>query len=216
MAVAIDPNDYDIKKDYDSHLEIWDQTREGEDIIPPSKYQLERLCEKYQSLSIEDVNNPNHYLDNRLAVRILIWHLKQREISYELFNRLVEPYDNGYYKLSDGKSTPLWWTKVTGLQKWLGIKKDIAAVRHDLDYFRLNPLKEKADQYYFDSQIALKKNATWAKIEFYALRLFGWHARSRHVWETFLNSKYGTDSYIREKLILGFQGEGGEDGGGFK
>ena len=199
MAIAIDPKN-DKKQEYDPIIEKWDPAREGKAIVLPSTYQLDKLCQRYPSLSIDDVNNPKHFLDNRLSVRILVWHLTQRHISQELFDRLVEPYDNGFYKLSDGKSTPLWWTKVTGFQKWLGVKKDIAAVRHDLDYFRLTPTQKKADQYYFESQVALHKRPGWAKLEYYSLRLFGWHARSKHVWRTFLNPKYGTDAYIKEVL----------------
>lgn len=183
--------------EYSEQNEKFDSSR---DFIPPSPYQLGRLASKYPELTTSDAIDQDHHLDNRLAVRILIWKSKNGDLTVELFNRLVEPYDNGYYLKADGKSSPIWWTKVMGLQKLLGVQKDIAAVRHDYDYYRGKPKRKLADKYYFYSQISLGQSIFWAKIEYFALRLFGCGPWDRHREKNKDNKDYGTDPYIKTGL----------------
>jgi hypothetical protein len=116
----------------------------------------------------------------------------------ELFDRLVEPYDNGFYKKSDGKSSPLGFLKITRVQRLLGFRKDIVSVRHDLDYYRGNPKRERADEYYLNSQLMLGSHKWLAKIEYLALRAFGWSAWKRHEEKRDSVFGYSTDQYISQ------------------
>lgn len=197
MLPGVDRTEYPVKKAYGEEWEVFLPDRP---FVVPSAYQLARLREKeqYHEVSAEWMNNPDQPIDNRLLVRLRIWILTNGTISAELFDRLVVPYDNGFYKKSDGKSTPLWWMKVSRLQKRLGVKKDIVAVRHDYDYYRISPDQRSADQHYLHSQLALGQTRALPYMEYYALRLFGWNARTRHAWETLYTPGYGTDEYIHK------------------
>ena len=192
MAKALAPeNDepiYDVKDE--------PYSPEKKEFIVPTERQLIRLTQKYPFMVPDEAVHPDFWMDNRLSVRILIWLHFEGNISSEIFDRLIEPYDNGYYKKSDGKSTPFFWMKVTGYQRILGLKKDIVSVRHDLDYYRGKPPRKEADQLYFSSQIDLGQKKFLASVEYWFLKQFGRIAWSSHRSKQTTIPGYGTDEYI--------------------
>ena len=181
-------------KEYDSSKLIYDPKRKTFD--EPTSEQLDYLVKKYPGISQDDANDPSKEMDNRIAVRILLWRLNIGKLSPGLFSRLVEPYDIGFYKKSDGKSSPFGFMKVMGIQKLFGVKKDIVSVRHDLDYYRGNPNRLKSDLYYLRSQKALDQSSFFSRIEYTALRWFGCPAWNKHKKKRIKDSCYGTDAYI--------------------
>lgn len=141
---------------------------------------------------IGDVSDWRSSVDNRTAIRLL---LMLRGVASASFAVLVEPYDNGYYKRADGKSSPFGIFKIARFQKVLGFRKDIVAIRHDLDYYRGVERKE-ADKRYLDLQIELGYQGWRARAEYAALRSFGAIAWRAHKKKRERIPGYGTDQYI--------------------
>lgn len=138
-------------------------------------------------------SDPSSEIDNRYSVRKL---LDLRQVEEGLMKLLVEPYDNGYYKKSDGKSTPLSFMRVPRFLRILGFHKDIVSVRHDYDYYTGALPRRVADKSYLHGQIAVGQHAFFAWIEYFFLRLAGlraWHLHRKRKKE---NADYGTDEYI--------------------
>jgi hypothetical protein len=152
------------------------------------------LLEKIPALAELYANDPSVRMDNRDAVRLL---LKLRKIEPPLFDLLVAPYDNGYYKKSDGKSTPLSFMKVPRFLRVLGFWKDIVSVRHDLDYYK-GTHRKTADDRYREAQIKVGQRSWIAYLEYYGLRLFGSISWRRHARHRASADGYGTDEYIRK------------------
>jgi hypothetical protein len=170
--------------------------------VEPTEFQLERLVQKLPSLKVAQAKDPKEQIDNRIAIRILLWKHTSGQISKELLHRLSEPYDNGYYKKSDGKSTPIPWLKMNSEQEHAGIKKDIVSVRHDLDYYRGSPQRLEADLFYLLCQHCIGSNRVLATLEYIVLRIFGFLAWNKHKRKRETILGYGTDEYIKQ-LPLG-------------
>lgn len=139
-----------------------------------------------------DVSATRNSINNLVSVRL---YLLLRGVSTPCYRLLVEAYDNGYYKKSDGKSTPFGIFKIAAIQKRLRFRKDIVAVRHDFDYYSGVNRKE-ADVRYRDLQIEVGHPRWKAVLEYGALRLFG-----RFAWRNHANKRaeiegYGTVAYI--------------------
>ena len=145
-----------------------------------------------------DVSATRNELDNRVSVRL---YLLLRGISTSSYNILVEPYDNGYYKRADGKSTPFGIFKIAFIQKRLGFKKDIVSVRHDLDYY-LGVDRKVADDRYKQLQIEAGHHKWKAGLEYRALRLFGGIAWNGHANKRATIEGYGTVEYIKQLPIF--------------
>ena len=171
---------------------------EKKDYVEPTEEQLDQLIqmEEYQSFALEDPNNTDSVYDIRTIVRILLWQrYRSGKLSHELYERLIEPYDNEFYKKANGKSAPSRF-KVMGLQKMLGIQKDIVSVRHDYDYYRNDPGRIKSDFYFLKSQIAVGQLKIFSLIEFVVLLLVGWFPFMQHRHRSEWIMGYGTDEFI--------------------
>jgi hypothetical protein len=192
MAKALAPENeeaiYDVKDE--------PYSPDKKKFIVPTERQLILLTQKYPFMEPEEALHPSFWMDNRLSVRILIWSFFEAKIAAEQFDRLIEPYDNGYYKKSDEESTPIFWTKVTGYQQILGVKKDIVSVRHDLDYYPGEPARKEAHKLYFFSQIDLGQKRLLPKVEYCFLKQFGRIAWIRHKSKQTTIPGYRTDEYI--------------------
>ena len=159
----------------------------------PSDEELDALLAGRTSVEESEFNDPAAEIDNRTAVRMF---LKLRRVSAETFSALIEPYDLGFYKKSDGKSTPIPFMRIPRFLKVLGLKRDIVAVRHDLDYYRGQPEKEPADRHYLHRQKEVGERMWVARLEWFALRLVGWMSWGNHKRKRKTIPAYGTDEYI--------------------
>lgn len=161
-----------------------------------TKTDCDKLCDALWSgedHTALDVNATRNKLDNTLSVRL---YLLLRGVCTDSYTILVEPYDNGYYKRADGKSTPFGIFKIAAVQKRLRFKKDIVAVRHDFDYYT-GVKREVADTRYRDLQIEVGYSKWKAHLEYMALALFGgiaWHA---HAKKRATVKGYGTIEHIK-------------------
>lgn len=149
-----------------------------------------------------DAGNPDAIVDNRLGVRLLIYYLTDNNPDHELMKCLVEPFDNGFYKKSDGKSTPLPWYKVTDVQKRLRVEKDVAAILHDFRYYQgpnygAKMGKLSADCEFFKCSKMLQTRLTVATIDYSGLLAFGWIPWLKHRRKHKQNKKYGSLDYIK-------------------
>lgn len=158
---------------------------------PPSWEELGQLTSETPTIEDHHINDPNSPIDNRTAIRIF---LHQQGVSGILFDRLVEPYDLGFYKKCDGKSSPVY--KLSQTQRKFGFKRDIVAVRHDLDYYRGLPSRRIADYFYLISQQAVGEPVSMSYIEWAALKLFGQKAWDAHREKRTANPDYGRDDFI--------------------
>ncbi|MEZ6044601.1 MAG: hypothetical protein R3C11_03265 [Planctomycetaceae bacterium] len=104
---------------------------------PPQDHELDHLVNQFPNLGHHEIHNPNSVIDNRTAIRVF---LRSRGVTGLLFERMVEPYDIGFYKKCDGKSSPV--NRLPVIQRKSGFKRDIVSVRHDLDYYRGNRAEE--------------------------------------------------------------------------
>ena len=159
----------------------------------PTDDELDAMLVGRTSVEESEFNDPKADIDNRTAVRLF---LKLRGVSAETFAALVEPYDLGFYKKSDGKSTPIPFMRIPRFLKVLGLKRDIVAVRHDLDYYRGIPDREPADRAYLDRQTEVGERKWVAAMEWFALRLVGRFSWKRHENKRLTIDGYGTDEYI--------------------
>jgi len=139
-----------------------------------------------------DVGATKNTLDNTVSVRL---YLLLRGTSTEVYDVLVEPYDNGYYKRADGKSSPFGFFKVEFVQKKIGFKKDIVSVRHDFDYYTGIDRKD-ADERYRDLQLKLGHPRWVVAIEYRALRWFGGFAWKKHEKRRESEPGYGLVEHI--------------------
>ena len=161
----------------------------------PSEEQLDALLAGRTSVDEAEFNDPSVEIDNRTAVRMF---LRLRRVSLETFSALVEPYDLGFYKKSDGKSTPIPFMRIPRFLKVLGLKRDIVAVRHDLDYYRGTPDREPADNSYRSRQKEVGERRWIAAMEWFALRLVGRFSWNRHKKKRQTIEGYGTDDFISQ------------------
>lgn len=164
--------------------------------VAPTFEQAQELAKEMPHITAEHCNDPNVEIDNRIAIRILLCNLTDGDLPREVYERIVEPYDIGFYRKSDGKSTPLRWLKVTRKQRRLGVRKDIVSVRHDLDYYRGRPKRRRADGWYRRSQRALGNGGLLTWLEYGALRLAGRGAWRSHARKRDTVPGYGQDPYI--------------------
>lgn len=175
---------------------------EGKNYQEPSLEQLDALCEENarkplgEKVSFASSLNTKSPYDNRTIVRILLWkRFKQGYLHEELYRRLLEPYDNGFYKKANGKSAPVF-LKVIGRQRILGLRKDIVAVRHDFDYYLNEPKRSQADWYYLISQVGVGQSKIIAVIEYLVLAVFGGIAYRGHTKSQEWIKGYGTREFI--------------------
>ncbi len=161
----------------------------------PTDDELDTMLVGRTSVEESEFNDPNAEIDNRDAVRMF---LRLRGVSAETFAALVEPYDLGFYKKSDGKSTPIPFMRIPRFIKVLGLKRDIVAVRHDLDYYRGTPDREPADRHYLDRQKEVGERKWVAAMEWFALRLVGGISWNRHKNKRLTIDGYGTDKFIAQ------------------
>ncbi len=160
---------------------------------PPSDAELTALAAEHAGLRESEVSDRDSPLDNRTAIRIF---LRQRGITGALYDRLVEPYDIGYYLRSDGKSTPIPSMRLRRDQAESGFCKDIIAVRHDLEYYRGVPGRAEADIRYREGQQALGASFLVASAEYLVLAAVGWVAWNEHAEQRRRIAGYGKDHYI--------------------
>jgi len=170
-----------------------------EEFRPPpiSDLPIKEATELCRRFSFDDPKLP---IDNRIAIRCFL--VSRGIANGPLFDRIVKVYDNGWYKKSNGKSSPI--VKVPRFIRKAGFKKDIAAVRHDYDYYRGFPPQKEAEQWYLTFQIKIGYWKPWAWIEYIALRLLGesawkYHEKKRKKCTKNIDEKiirYGTDEYI--------------------
>lgn len=158
---------------------------------PPTGRELDQLAAENPEVSQREIHNPDSPIDNRTAIRIF---LHSRRVKGLLFDRLVEPYDLGFYKKCDGKSSPV--NRLPIIQRKSGFKRDIVSVRHDLDYYRGKPSRRVSDWFYVISQIAVGEGVPMSWIEWSALRLFGHSAWKAHRERAIENNLYGRDDFI--------------------
>ena len=143
------------------------------------KTECEKLCDALWSGKNHiklDVSSTVNDIDNTVSVRL---YMLLRGINNDTYNTLLEPYDNGYYKRSDGKSSPFGFFKIEHAQNILGFKKDIVSVRHDFDYY-LGLDRKEADSRYKELQLELGHYKWVVKIEYFVLRALGWKAWNSH------------------------------------
>jgi len=145
-----------------------------------------------------DVSATRNKMDNTVSVRL---YLLLRGVSTGSYNILVEPYDNGYYKRADGKSTPFGIFKIAAVQKRLRFRKDIVSVRHDLDYYT-GVDRKVADQRYRDLQIEVGHSKWKTALEYTALRMFGSIAWNKHAEKRRSTPGYGTVAYIKNMPVF--------------
>ncbi|MCW8956555.1 MAG: hypothetical protein OQL09_06700 [Gammaproteobacteria bacterium] len=162
----------------------------------------DQFCEilhgKYSFINL-DVSDRRKNIDNRTLVRLF---LLLRGVKDESFKLLVEPYDNGFYKRADGKSSAFGVFKVARVQKILRFKKDIVSIRHDWDYY--TGVDQKiADKRYLKLQIEVGYQKWRAKFEYRLLRMFGQIAWSVHKKKRDQIPEYGTKAYIRKLPLFG-------------
>lgn len=165
-----------------------------EEYIPPNTTQISQLVEAYGAVEEQHINNTRARIDNRDAIRMYLW---LRGVSDDVFKKLVEPYDIGFYRKCDGKSHPVRWLRVPRFLKHLGFKLDMGAVRHDLDYYLGMIPRKEADRFYRQAQIELGNQPWTAYSEYIALRLFGWYAWNQHRKKQGSTKGYGTLDYIK-------------------
>lgn len=165
---------------------------ESVDIGKLSQNETLELLKKTPAVAEMYSNDPDVGMDNRDAIRLL---LKLRRIEPPLFELIVTPYDNGYYKKCDGKSTPLSFMKVPRFLRLFGFWKDVVSVRHDYDYYRGTDQQE-ADRRYREGQIQIGQRAWIAIVEYYTLRLFGRFSWNGHKKRRERIDGYGSDEYI--------------------
>lgn len=145
-----------------------------------------------------DIGATKNTLDNTVSVRL---YLLLRGTSREIYNVLVEPYDNGYYKRADGKSSPFGVFKLEFVQKKIGFKKDIVSVRHDFDYYT-GIDRKVADKRYRDLQLDLGHYPLLVAMEYRALRVFGGFAWKNHDKRRKSEPGYGLVEYITNLPIF--------------
>ena len=145
-----------------------------------------------------DVSATRNSMDNTVSVRL---YLLLRGVSTDTYNILIEPYDNGFYKRADGKSTPFGIFKIASVQKRLRFKKDVVSVRHDLDYY-LGVSRKEADERYRDLQNEVGHHKWKTALEYGALRLFGRIAWRAHAQKRATIEGYGTVAYIKKLPIF--------------
>jgi len=146
----------------------------------------------------KNIINERNSLDNRTSVRMI---LLLRGVKREVYDLLVEPYDTGFYRRTDGKSSPLGIFKVAPIQRALGFTKDIVSIRHDLDYYS-GVERSLADARYRDNQIELGYPKWRALGEYWALRVFGRKAWNRHKKKRENIEVYGTMAYISQMPVF--------------
>ena len=145
--------------------------------------------------------DPNSEIDNRDAIRVVLYNLTDGIMDKESMDALTLPYDIGFYKKADGKSTPLRWFRVNRLQRRLGIRKDVVSIRHDYDYYSGQP-RNIADRDFRRFQKLLRSPAYMTFFEYQALRIFGARAWTHHEYLRLQSAamdvapKYGTVEYI--------------------
>lgn len=159
----------------------------------PSEEELDALVFGRTSVEEFEFNDPSAEIDNRTAVRMF---LRIRNVPPQTFDALIEPYDLGFDKKSDGKSTPIFFMRIPRFLKVLGLKRDIVSVRHDLEYYRGIPAQRSADNNYLDRQREIGERKWIATMEWFALRIVG-----RFSWNSHKNKRrtvpdYGTDEFI--------------------
>ena len=159
----------------------------------PSDAELYALLAGRDRVDEFEFNDPSAVIDNRTAVRMF---LRLRNVTGPTFDALIEPYDLGFYKKSDGKSTPIPFMRIPRFLKILGLKKDIVSVRHDLEYYRGKPEREPADKNYLDRQKEIGERKWVAAMEWIALRLIGWVSWHNHKKKRATITDYGTNEYI--------------------
>jgi hypothetical protein len=159
----------------------------------PSEDELNAMFAGRTSIEESEFNDPNSETDNRDAVRMF---LKLQGVPKETFDALIEPYDLGFYKKSDGKSTPISFLRVPQFLKKWGFKKDIVSVRHDLDYYRGQPRRNTADKNYLVRQKEVGEKKWVAAMEWFALWLFGKFSWKSHKKKRQTITDYGTNEYI--------------------
>ncbi|MFV2055037.1 MAG: hypothetical protein ACC707_01165 [Thiohalomonadales bacterium] len=145
-----------------------------------------------------NILNERNSLDNRTTVRMI---LLLRGVKRETYDQLVEPYDTGFYRRTDGKSSPLGIFKIAPIQRKLGFTKDIVSIRHDLDYYS-GVERSLADARYRDNQIELGYPKWRAIGEYWALRAFGWKAWNKHKTRRENIAGYGTLAYIAQMPVF--------------
>ena len=166
---------------------------------PPTDQELDHLVTIHTALTEYEANDPACEFDNRTVVRVILWQrYKVGGIDREMYDSLIEPYDNGFYKKADGKSAPFGFLKVLGIEKKLGVNKDITSVRHDFDYYRGTPSRKLADKHYLKAQVGLGHNRVWAWVEYLTLRGFGWSAWRTHRKRQDFIIRYGQVEFIPE------------------
>ncbi|QDU82097.1 hypothetical protein Pla110_38520 [Polystyrenella longa] len=158
---------------------------------PPDDAELDELANQFPEMGEHEIHDPNSKIDNRTAIRIF---LRSRGVTGLLFDRLIEPYDLGFYKKCDGKSSPV--NRLPVIQRKSGFKRDIVSVRHDLDYYRGKPSRRVADWFYVISQIAVGEAVPMSWVEWSAVRLFGYKAWKSHRLCQLENALYGKNDYI--------------------
>ncbi len=177
-----------------------------QDYQPPDFELLGRLALEYGPLREVEVSDPRSAIDNRTAVRV---YLLQQGVRGVLFERLVEPYDLGFYLRSDGKSTPIPGMRLRAQQAAQGFCKDIVSVRHDLDYYRGLPGRAAADHWYHLGQRALGEQSVIAAAEYLCLRAVGWAAWRRHARKRATIPGYGSDAHIHRMPRIACHHAGG-------
>lgn len=168
------------------------------DFPTPEEYQPDRFDTAELNTLLNDAPNPfdiTSPIDNRTAIRM---YMTLARVPLKIQERIVVPWDNGFYKYSDGKSHPIRSLKLPRFLRKLHFKKDIVSVRHDWDYYTGCCSQKEADRHYYEGQKALGMRPWVARMEWLGLRAFGWRSYNRHARKRKNVPGYGTLEWIRK------------------
>lgn len=156
---------------------------------PINRFDMAELTMLFREDNLPDPLDPNSPIDNRTAVRM---YMALARVPAAIRERIVEPWDSGFYKVSDGKSHPISWMKLPRRLRKLHFDKDIVSVRHDWDYYSGCCTQKEADEHYYRGQVALGMRPWTARLEWLALRTFGRRSWKRHARKRDSIPGYGT------------------------
>lgn len=164
------------------------------------------LSERYPKLeTYEGLLDPACEVDNRTAIRALMLLLAIPATS-PTYARVVECYDDGWYKFFDGKSHPIPCFRLPSYLKRMKWDKDPFSMPHDKSYFTGRPedgdipasrKRLLADREYKVDHLASGERAWAVNVETWALRRGAWVSWSRHDARRASVMGYGTLVWLK-------------------
>jgi hypothetical protein len=123
------------------------------------------------------------------------WLLRLAGAGKEDRDEMMLPFLNGFWKISDGMSSPIWRHTLA----WAGMPKHPVFVGHDWDYFTGAKTRAQADRDMLRRMEMFGWSWNRRMVVYAAVRLCGAAAWRRHARLRRSVAGYGTDAWIRER-----------------